>query len=273
MNIRSLYRDFFRFLEAPTFQADQWTAYNAHYYKPHREFLDVYFSHFPLLNEANLKERVEAVKPADYTQLKNIVSACPPEDDIRYAHKVCSRIVAPQQNPEVFLMIGFFSPDGFVMDFKGKPVICFGLERFKDFFLLKVLFAHEYGHYLLNEGAAEIPENKELKWKLLSEGIVTCFSQTAFPEYDLSCHLFFRRDRLNWCQENESFLREIYCSEKYTTRELLDFEAKGNPDLDLPPRAGKYLGYLAVKNYLSREERPDFGALFEDISVLLSIDL
>jgi len=273
VNIHSLYLDFFKFLEVLSLQAENWTAYNALYYQPHRDFLDAYFSRFPLMDLSNLRDRVEAVKLADYAQLKNLVSVCPPEKIMRDAYKVCREIVSPQESPDVYLMVGFFSPEGFVMNFKGKPVICFGLERFRDFNLIKILFAHEYAHYLLNWNRGEIPEDKEFKWMLVSEGIGTCFSQCAFPEYRLSDHLLFRRDKLNWCQENESLLRDIYCSGKYSARELMDFYAKGNPDLNLSPQVGKFLGYLAVKKHLEQMENPDFGFVFSDKNLVLSIDL
>ena len=273
MNIHSLYLDFFKFLEELSLRFGNWTAYNTHYYQPHRDFLDTYFSHFPLMNFSNLSDRVEAIKLADYAQLKNLVSICPPEKIIEDAYNVCREIVSPQEDPDVYLMVGFFSPDGFVMNFKGKPVICFGLERFRDFNFLKILFAHEYAHYLLNWSRGEIPEDKEFKWLLISEGIGTCFSQYAFPDYKLSDHLLFRRDRLNWCQENESLLREIYCSGKYSSRELMDFYAKGNSELNLPPRVGKYLGYLAVKEYLEQKEETGSSLLFENKKIILSINL
>ena len=273
MIIHSLYLDFFKFLEGLSLQSKNWTAYSALYYQPHHDFLDACFSHFPLLDFSNLKDRVEAVKSADYAQLKNLVSVCPPEKIIQDAYKICSEIVSPQKEPDVYLMIGFFSPDGFVMNFRGKPVICFGLERFRDFSLLKILFAHEYAHYLLNWSRGDVHPDEELKWLLISEGIGTCFSQCAFPEYRLSDHLMFRRDKLNWCQENESLLRKIYCSGKYSARELMDFYAKGDPDLNLSPQVGKFLGYLAVKKHLEQMENPDFGFVFTDKNLVLSIDL
>ena len=273
MNIHSLYLDFFKFLEERPFHAENWAAYSTLYYQPNSSFLDTYFSHFPLINFSNLKDRVEALKSADYAQLKNLVSVCPPEKIIKDAYRVCRELLSPQEEPDVYLMVGFFSPEGFVMNFQGKPVICFGLERFRDFRLLKILFAHEYAHYLLNWSRGEVPEDKEFKWLVISEGIGTCFSQCVFPDHKLSDHLLFRRDKLNWCQDNESLLREIYCSGKYSARELMDFDAKGNPDLNLPPRAAKYLGYLAVRNYLGQKRSPDFSDLLSDKNLIFSLNL
>ncbi len=272
MKINSLYRDFFKFLEKITPQSEKWKIYSRLYFKPHKEFLESYFSHFPLIDSVNLKERVEAIKASHYSGLKDLVSACPPEKIVQEAYEECIRVLSPKEEPQVYLFIGFFSPDGFVIDFKGKPVVCFGLERFRDFSLFRILFAHEYAHYLLNLSRGEVPEEKKIKWLLISEGIATCFSSVVFPRSRLSDHFLFRRDKLNWCQENEISLREIYCSGKYSGSDLLDFYMKGSPELKLPPGAGKYLGYQAVKKYLGQSQEK-LGLLFSDKSTVLSLEL
>jgi hypothetical protein len=273
VKVHSLYKDFFRFLSRIRPQSDKWALYDAHYYKIHKDFLETYFSHFPLIDFSNLKERVEAIRPSDYSQQGSIISVCPPEPILKEAYKRCTGIVPSKRKPDVYLFIGFFSPDGFVMDFKGKPIICFGLERFKDFDWLKILFAHEYTHYLLNLSRGEVPEDEKFKWLLLSEGMCTFFSQLAIPEYKLPDHFLFQRDRLNWCQKNEPFLRKIYCSGKYSTQQLFDFYKNGNSELDLPPRAGKYLGFLAVKNYLGQHKNKDMNSLVNDNKTILSLNL
>ena len=213
------------------------------------------------------------IKSADYSQLKSLISVCPPEPIIKEAYEKCKSIVSPEEEPAVYLIIGFFSPDGFIMSFRGKPVMCFGLERFKDFKLLRILFAHEYTHYLLNMSRGEVPADQKLKWLLLSEGIGTYFSQIAFPEYELSDHFLFRRDRLNWCQENESFLRETYCSRKYSLEQLISFFKRGDPDLNLPPCTGKYLGYIAIKKNLEQNKELEISSFLSSKMSLLKINL
>jgi len=239
---------------------------------PRRIFRKLFFP-FPLIDNAGLKQRVEAIKTSDYSRLKNLISVCNPEEIIKEAYEKCIKVVLPKEEPEVYLLIGFFSPDGFVMNFREKPVICFGLERFKDFSLLRILFAHEYAHFLLNLSCGEVPEEKRLKWLLISEGLATHLSLLAFPDYKLSDHFLFRRDRLNWCQENEPFLREVFCSGKFSSKELMEFYDKGNPDLDIPPRAGKYLGFQAVKRYLGRNRERNIGLLLSDKNLALSLEL
>ncbi len=268
-----MYTDFFTFLKRITPQADKWALYDYIYYRPHQEFLKTYFSQFPLINFSNLRERVEKIKSTDYSQLKSLISVCPPEPIIREAYSKCKSIVSPELEPEVYLIIGFFSPDGFILNFKGNPVICFGLERFKDFKLMRILFAHEYTHYLLDRSRGEVPADKKFKWLLLSEGMGTYFSQLVFPEYTLSDHFLFRRDRLNWCQENESFLRETFFSGLYSDVQLIDMHRKGNTELNLPPHAGKYLGYTTIKEFFNQNKDMHPGSLFSEKKSLMKLNL
>jgi hypothetical protein len=251
----------------------KWKIYLTHYFNPHQEFLENYFSHFPLINVSNLRERVEKIKASDYSLQKHLISVCPPEKIINESYEKCRSIVSSKEEPEVYLLIGFFSPDAFVMNFRGKPVIGFGLERFKDFRLVKILFAHEYAHFLLNLSSGEIPEDKKVKWLLISEGIATYFSSLAYPESNISDHLLMRRDRLNWSQEHEDYLRDIYCSGRFSSEELIDFYRKGNQELDIPPRAAKYLGFQAVRKYLAQGKKKNISSLFSDKKLPLSLEL
>jgi len=273
MKIFSLYQDFFKFLDEIGSQAELWKTYLSYYYRPHKKFLESYFSNFPLLDFSSLRQRVESIQVGHYSRLKNLISVCPPEEIIEEACEKCIGIFSPAKEPDVYLFIGFFSPDGFVMDFQGKPVICFGLERFKDFSLFKILFAHEYAHFLLNLSRGEIPEGKRLKWLIVSEGIAVCFSSLVFPQNKLSDHFLFGRDRLNWCQENESLLREIYFSSQFSSIELIDFYFKGNPELNIPPRAARYLGYQAVRRYLSQGKEKAISLLYANKKTALSLEL
>jgi len=273
MRIFSLYRDFFEFLEKIKPDSSKWKIYTTHYFKPHQDFLENYFSHFPLIDVSNLRERVERIKASDYSLQKHLTSVCPPEKIISESYEKCRSIFFLKEEPEVYLFVGFFSPDAFVMNFRGKPVICFGLERFMDFRLLRILFAHEYAHFLLNLSGGEIPEDERLKWLLISEGIGTYFSSLAFPKSKISDHLLMRRDRLNWCQEHEGYLRDIYCSGRFSSKELIDFYRKGNQELDIPPRAGKYLGFQAVRKYLEQSDEKNISSLFSDKKLIFSLEL
>jgi len=273
MKINSLYKDFFKFLDRISYFSSKWDGYLKLYYLPNKEFLDTYFSHFTLLNFSNLKDRVESIRTSDYSLIKNLISINPPEKIIKDAYEKCKNIVPAPKTPQVYLFIGFFSPDAFVMEFKEKPVICFGLERFKDFKLLKLLFAHEYSHYLLNLGKRRVLRIERIKELLISEGIGTYFSSIVFPEYRIFDHFFFTKDLFNWCQENENYLRNIFCSGKYSSEELVNFYKIGNYELNLPPRAGKYLGYRAVKKYLEKNREKNIKILLSNPDLAFSIEL
>ena len=272
MRLYSLYKDFFKFLEKIPSSSKQWNIYLSHYYRIHQEFLENYFFHFPLIDSLNLKQRIETIRASDYSWLKHLVSVCPPEGIINEAYERCVRIVPTKEEPEVYLFVGFFSPDGFVINFRAKPIICFGLERFRDFRLLRVLFAHEYAHFLLNLCGVGIIGELGIKKRLISEGIATYFSSLVFPEYELSAHFLLSRERFNWCQANESYLREIYLSEKFSSQRLTEFYVRGSPEMDIPPRAGKYLGYQAVKKYLAHDGERDIGSLLSDKKIFLSLE-
>jgi hypothetical protein len=273
MKLFSLYHDFYKFLEKITPYSEKWSVYFEDYYKIHQLFLENYFSHFPLIDPSNLKERVEAIRPSDYSQLRNLIGFCPPEGIIQEAYEKCSAVVPPKKEVEVYLFIGFFSADAFVMTIGERPVICFGLERFKDFRLLKILLAHEYAHFLLNLSQGLVPEEKKIKWLILSEGISTYFSSLIFPDRPLPDHFLFRRDRFNWCQAHDRYLREIFCSEKFSSQELMDYYFKGNPELGLPARVAKYLGFEAVKIYLGQNKDTALKSLLFDKELALSLEL
>ncbi|MFC2169965.1 DUF2268 domain-containing putative Zn-dependent protease [Acidobacteriota bacterium] len=159
------------------------------------------------------------------------------------------------------------------MKIKEKPVICFGLERFRDFRLLRILFAHEYAHFLLNLGVEEIPGESRLKWLLISEGIATYFTFLAFPNYKLSDHFLFQEETLIWCQTNEAFLREIYSLKTFSIQRATDIYYKGDGEFNVPPRAGKYLGFQSVKNYLAQDIERTINLIINDKMKALVLEI
>ena len=271
MKIFSLYKDFFEVLDQKSFPDEKWKTYHSMYYRPHRKFLRTYFEHFPSLNMHALRQRVEAIKISDYSALRHLISVCPPEKLLNDAYVRCVNVLPPEDEPDVFLFVGFFSPDGFVMNYQKKPVICFGLERFKDFGLLKILFVHEYAHFLLNHEKQEISGEESFHWLIISEGVATYLSQRVFPNRKLSDHLLFTNDKLNWCQRNESYLRETCFSGKLNSQELIKLFKEGNPDLDIPPHAGRYLGFKALQNYENRGTNRGIKDLISDIRKVLEV--
>jgi hypothetical protein len=273
LNVFSLYKDFFAFLDYKSFPVKKWKTYRAIYYHPHSKFLSTYFAHYPLLNSQSLRQRVETIKVSHYSALRHLIFVCPPEKLINEAYVRCVEIFPPENEPDVYLFIGFFSPDGFVMNYKKKPVICFGLERYRNFELLKILFVHEYAHYLLNQGSEEIPEVKRFHWLLMSEGLAAYLSTLAFPNRKLSDHLLFTNDKLNWCQKNESYIREKYFSRHLTPQDLISLYEQGDPYLDIPPRAGRYLGFRALQRYIDDRTDGEILGLFSDRNKAMALEI
>ena len=270
MKVYSLYKDFFSFLDKTMPYRPKWPTYFKIYYQPHQDFLESYFSSFPSLDLESLRERVERIKKGDYSRLRNLVAVSPPEAIIDQAHLRCRDVLAPNEEPEAYLFIGFFSPDGFVITLQGKPVICFGLERFKDLTLMRILFAHEYAHFLMRLSWETAEAEADWKLKLMAEGLATMFSLLSFPDQSLASHFLIRRDVLNWCQANESLLREIYIGTRFGTPELQEMFIIGKPELSIPARAGKYLAFRAIEKYLG-QEGGRIQDLLEDKNLLLSL--
>ncbi len=189
---------------------------------------------------------------------------------LHQAYERCRDILVPNEEPEAYLFVGFFSPDGFVMTLRGKPVICFGLERFKDLALMRILFAHEYAHFLMRLSWETAEAEDDWKLKLMAEGLATMFSVLSFPGQSLASHFLVGRDVLNWCQANESLLREIYNGTEFNPSELLEIFARGKPELGIPARAGKYLAFRVIENYLGQKPGR-IKDLLEDKNLLLSL--
>lgn len=268
-----LYEDFLKFLRALG-QGDAWESYRKYYFEPHREFLLGYWRTFPWMDLSQLRDRVRRIRRGDYSLLEELLASTDLEQLGREVLDRCMEVLPAPREPDVYFMVGFFSPEGFVMEFKGKPVIGFGLERFKSFRLLPIIFAHEYCHYLrrlLNRGLSkDETEGKDetLGEVLLAEGLSAIFSRLAFPEQDLNEHLFLSRARLNWCQQNEERLRELVEAELESSSLVTALFSSGCHQLGLPPRTGYYLGYRFVEDYLLKRSREDLKSIIQARSIV-----
>lgn len=236
------------------------------YLNPHRDFLFSYWEHFTLLDLERIRDRVERIRRRDYANLESLLRAESPEEIVEDALHRCENVFRAPKEPPVYLIVGFFSSEGFVVRFKGNPVIGIGLERFRDFRPLGLIFAHEYCHYLrhLLGKDPEPPERRTLGAMLFSEGLSSLFSEQVFPERPLNEHLCISRARLNWCLENEEFLKEVVKKEFRSQRLIPALFKLGSEKLGVPPRVGGYLGYRLLKTYEKRT-----GAT---ISRLLNLD-
>lgn len=249
LKIVPLYKNFFRFLTARQKGEAPWPAFWRHYYFPHRRFFESYFSLFPLVDRPALKGRVEAVKPAHYGRLRLLLQRKTAERILASTHRRCLSFIQPEEHRpvEAYLLIGFFSPEAFLMRLGEKLVIVFGLERYHDFSRLDIFYAHELAHLLIERKKTAVPQEKRAVWYLLTEGIACWFSSRVLPEHPLTDHLFLSRGRLNWCWQNQALLRKIFTLYRRDEGKIRELEQRGDANLGLPPRVLHFLGYLAVE--------------------------
>ncbi|MCX7975246.1 MAG: hypothetical protein N3B16_12240 [Candidatus Aminicenantes bacterium] len=270
-----LYQNFFHFLDLIEKGEDAWPLYWRYYYFPYRKFFDAYFALFPLLDRQALKIRVGAIKPNHYSRLRSLLKNRQAEKIIGKIHQHCLKIAPPEKNRpiKVYLMIGFFSPEAFLLSLGQEKVIVFGLERFRDLAFLDLLYAHEYAHYLLQEKSFEIADERKASWYLLSEGLACWFSSLVLPGRPLTDYLFLRRDRFNWCLENEALLKKIFKLFKQDLEKIMRLQQQGDQSLGLPPRTLHFLAYRAIEKYQKQEKDLTFRKLIQQPEKLLSLNL
>ena len=273
-----VYKRFFYFLDLIKKGKPAWPTYWQYYYFPYRHFFNAYFSLFPLLDREALKKRVEAIRPQHYSRLRLLLQSRKLEKILRGIHQRSLKLASPEKPCllKVYLIIGFFSPEAFLLPLKQEKVIVFGLERWRDLASFDLFYAHEYAHWLLERQAGSIPEGKRALWYLLAEGLACWFSSLVLPERPLTDHLFLKRDRLNWCLENESFLKEIFEKYSHDLEKIIMLEQQGEASLGLPPRTLHFLGYRACEKYFAKPQSLSFQELVnspEELFNLISSEL
>jgi len=255
MPVFPIYRDFLRFLEALSRGESPWRAYQKYYAGPHGNFLRACWKAFGIDEEA-LRARVERIRRGDYGLLEGLLQVEAPEEIALLVLRRCFRLVPPPEEPEVYLTVGFFSPDAFVVKVDDKPKIGFGLERFQDFGLLGLLVAHEYAHWLRRMSLG-FPDDENWRERLVSEGLAVLFSGQVFPELPPYRLLRLPRARWNWCLANEPLLW------KRTASGTVFGE-------DLPPRAWTYVAYRLVQGFAAEGGRDIRGLLTSSPDEVLS---
>lgn len=254
LRIFPLYKNFFRFLAACRQGEPAWQAFWRHYYFPHRKFFEAYLALFPLIDRPALKGRVEAVRPEHYARLRLLLRRRAAEKILASTHRRCLSLAQPEDREpvEAYLLVGFFSPEAFLLRIGKKAVVVFGLERYRDFSHLDVFYAHELAHLLIERKKIAVPQEKKAHWYLLTEGMACWFSSRVLPEHPLTDHVFLSRGRLNWCWQNLPLLRKIFRRYQEDERKIRELESRGDPNLDLPPRVLHFLGYQAMENQFQK---------------------
>jgi len=273
MPVEALYGGFFRFLDALDQSAEAWSAYRRHYLEPNRAVLDAAWRQCVGLDAEARRARVERVRPEHYAHLRELLAVEDPAPLAGEALNRCRRALDMQDEPTVHLLVGFFSPDGFVFRVGAQWQVGIGLERYKTWRPLPIIVAHEVAHWvrrrLRPHDATTVGD------RMVSEGLSVAFSRAVYPERPLREHLHMSPASLRWLGEHERNLwRRV--------RRRLDAPEPGllfGPGADVrsgreaPPRSWVYLGYRAVEDFLAEGVAawPGEGALCADAADVLRI--
>jgi uncharacterized protein YjaZ len=257
VKIHCLYRDFFIFLRMVNLEGDRWGSFRRYYFDKHREFLSRIWFEYQDFSQRNIRERVDMMKKEDYAQVESELKLFDIEERTREVVQHCKNLLGDPDPCNVYLFIGFFSPDAFVLNYGSRFVICVGLERFRTFRNYSVLLAHEYCHYLFNKRTGDAGES--LLHRLVREGIAVHFSMHAYPGRDETDYFFLNKERVRYLRENAEAILAQFREGVFDEKELFGPESK-----TLPPRAGYYLGYLLVENFMHKTGVWDMEFLLQE---------
>jgi uncharacterized protein YjaZ len=262
VKIHCLYRDFLIFIRMKDMERDAWRAFREYYFDRHREFLSHVWLQYQGYTMRNIRERVENVKKEDYAQIESELKLFDIEENTREVVQHCKNILHDPDPCNVYLFIGFFSPDGFVISYLNRWAICIGLERFRSFKNYDVILSHEYCHYILNKRCGE--SGDLLPRRLIREGLAVYFSKIAFPGRTDSTYMLLSEGRLLQLRDNyEAILREIRSGEMGAEQLF------GPRSENIPPRTGYYVGYRLVQDFVDRTGIADIDFLMKDENQML----
>ncbi len=263
MSAHLLHGDFFRFLDAlAAGEGEAWDLYCKRYLGPNRSVLEAWWEQCLGLPTAAWADRVRRVRVEEYGLLRDIVGAT----DLRAVAETtldrCGDILPLSPQPEVYFLVGFFSPDGFTFRPKGEWAVGVGLERLRSSSIIPLLLSHEYAHCYRRR----LGHPRCLGERLVAEGFAVALTARAFPERSEAEHLLMRPGQAAVMREYEGQLwrrvRPHIDSDEEIASALF---TSGRPqDGGLPSRAGVYLGWRLVAEFMSRRDA-DFNASAESV--------
>jgi len=247
-----LYQDFLCFLHAlPAGTADPWELYRELYLDRNRAALEAWWDQCIGQPLAVWQDRVRRVRPQDYSILADVVQEADLAAVAADALARCRRQVAMSPEPEVYYLVGFFSPEGFAFQVEGRWAIGIGMERLGSLRLVPVLLAHEYAHcFRRSLGSA-----RTLGERLVDEGFAVELSARAFPERPSHDWLLMRPGQVVALRRYEGQLWQAIepflgsADEALAGRVLY---GQGT-EREWPSRSGLYLGWRLVQRFLGRE--------------------
>jgi len=249
MPVHLLYEDFFRFLEALAVgPADPWEVYQRCYLEPHRAALEAWWEQCIGRPRVVWQDRVRSLRPQDYGLLYDVVREGDLREIARQVTARCQEIIPLCPEPDIYCLVGFFSPEGFAFEVEGQWAIGIGMERLGNLRLVPVLLAHEYGHCYRRS----LGKSRTLGERLVDEGFAVELSARVLPERPTHDHLLMRPGQLAALRQYQAQLWQAVEPLLGSQDEALAgriIYGRGERQR-WPSRAGVYLGWRLVQEFL-----------------------
>lgn len=265
MSVHPLYEDFLRFVDAlAAGGGEAWTLYEQYYLDPNREVLSAWWDQCLGFPEETWQSRVNRLCPEQYELLRAIISG---EDLAALAQSAlahCAEVLPLEVMPEVYLLVGFFSPDGFAFRVKGDWAIGIGLERLTGSRLIPILIAHEYAHCARRRLFSPVT----LRERLIEEGFAVALAARAFPDRPEADHLLMRPGQVSALRQYQTELwtaleQYLDSGDEAVAARVLYGQAETR---EWPSRAGVYLGWQLVRQHLAQRPNDFFSAAREVVA-------
>ncbi len=250
MSAHLLYQDFLRFIGAlAAGEGEAWSLYSKYYLTPNRSVLEAWWEQCLGLPTATWVDRVRRVRPQEYELLHQVIDEGDIQEMARDSLDRCQGVVSLRPEPEVYFLVGFFSPEGFAFTVDGEWAIGIGMERLTSSRLMPVLVAHECAHCYRRR----LGKSRTLGDRLVEEGFAVELAARAFPERPQAEHLLMRPGQVAALRDYEAELwrhisPHLGSEEPEISKKLL----YGLPERGKwPGRAGVYLGWRVVSEFLA----------------------
>ncbi len=253
MKIYHLYRDFFRFLKSLEVEKNVWKSFREYYFDKYRDFLSVVWFKYQNYSLKIIRDRVLSIKIGDYSDVEASLKLYDIESNTKLIINDCRKILYLPEVCHIYLFIGFFSPDAFVVKYRGRYVIVVGLERFHNFSKYPILLSHEYCHYVQNMISGELKENILIR-RLVREGIAIYFTKLLFHSREDKLYSFKPWDYVFMDKQTYNYLNErfeTYIDELIEQNFNIDEDIFHGVTFRFYPKAGYFIAFKIIERVVS----------------------
>jgi len=237
-------------------EKDKWGVFKRYYYNKHYEFLSNVWFDYQRYTLRNIRERVKMIKKAHYADVESALKIYDIEESTREIILHCKSLFYDPDKCDIFLFVGFFSPDAFVLRYRGDFVICVGLERFHDFQNYEILLSHEYFHYIQNKGGKE---QESPIYRLIREGLSVYFSKIAYPGKKENLYFFLNDETFALLRDNDAAIIKRIRESGVNWEDLFSAQSK-----KFPPRSGYFIGYKIISDFIDHTGDRDLHLLLKE---------